>query len=226
MATFETKMAAQLPGAVVFCGHRRSGITILMRRVVEYLINRPQSSDGVDVEVYTASPDPLWTDIVGPRVKLCVAGHDGDFQMSDALQERARSETRPQSHLVVVLQGMSCLSYSWKFLMAHACDYNVSIFVHCTVAPKAGADGFCEDSRAEDNVHAAVIAWDASPEARARIHRGFATSFGTQEEWEKHYRSMTGEPAPGSSAVVIEYGGPSNVAYGVAIPRDPCKSNV
>jgi len=226
--TFETKMAAQLPGTIVFCGHKKSGIKLLMRRTLEHMLDRPQSADDaefMEVEIYMASPDPVWTSVKDgrtqdSRIKFWISGIDRPPKPSDALMKRMDSETRPESHLIVVLQDHLNFFASglWYHLMEHSSDYNVSFLIHSNMAPMMDEQRIV-DARIEDNAHVAVIAWDASPEAREKVYKTFATSFGKQEDWEKHYQKITSEPTPGANAVVIEYGGIGNVAYGVSIPR-------
>lgn len=216
-------MAAQLPGTVVFCGHRRSGVKLLMRRVLEYMLDRPQAADEaetLELEFYLASPDPIWAPFSGdPRVKnTAIRGVDGKLEMSHSLMGRLKASTmtKPNAHLIVVFEAppINNDSWVWPFLMANASDYNVSVLMYKTTPPT----DFYPAWRFEDLAHAAVFTWDASPSVRESVYKCFTSSFGKQEDWERHYQKMTNEPTPGAGAVVIEYRGSGNIAYAVPVP--------
>lgn len=247
--TFESRMASLLPGTIMFCGHRKTGLSILMRRLVEHLIDRPQTSDEAEelyVQIYTNSPDPLWTTIMDgrtgdSRIRLEVGGLDCNlYEMLPALSTRLNSQTRPDSHMIVVLDNVMvdyASNFAWSYLMQYAYDYNISFLAHTYTAPSLNRkmsacvhlgplqtdpeETFCKN-RVEDLCLAAVVAWDASGIARENIWKVFGTSFGTREEFEKHYQKLTttqGQESAGTSAMIIEYRGTSNFAYNCTIPK-------
>lgn len=217
--TFDEKMAKQLPGTIVFCGHKRSAVKPLMVGLLEYLLFRPQmaeDADEVQVEIYTASPDPVYFDLaVDPRVHMIVTGFTRSGCPSAKLLDRASSQTRPETHLIVVLQDMEDYmdDFFWNKMMEHAANFNVSLLIHSNVAPRPPTLG---SGRVEDLTNAAILArWDASSESRERMHSTFATSFCKKEGWDQLLQRLTNDPITGAGALVIEYGGTNNIAYGV-----------
>jgi hypothetical protein len=167
----------------------------------------------MEVEIYTPSPNPIWTSIndgrKDSRIKLIVSGwgwQKGAPKPSPNLMKRMNSDEKPISHLIVVLDGGSNHP-QWEFLIQHASDYNISFLIYST--PKQ------LEYTCYENINAAVFAWDATPSAREQIYKTFATSFGEEQEWEKHYRKLTCSSVPGSGIVVIQYDGVANTAFGV-----------
>lgn len=240
-------MASLLPGTIVFCGHNKSNVSILMRRLVEHLIDRPQASEDAEelsVQIYLGSPNPLWTTMMEGRgaykcVRYIIDGIDRSYSdMLPQLKMRLNSDARPANHMIVVLDGVDAdyaAKIDWGFLMRNAYNYNVSFLVHSCIAPilsyRPPSSGFYkgdanEDAarkyRIDDQCTAAVLAWDASDLARENNWKVFGMSFGPREEFEKHYQKLTTEvvaAGPGGAAMIIEYRGVSNFAYTCGIPQ-------
>ena len=229
--TFEMRMAANAsPGCIVFCGHRKTNLSVLMRRFVDYMLDRPQSSDAAEelaVEVYTSTPDPLWTGILDGRsadarikveVLSMLCACDDHIFLPHRLESRFGSAKKPSNHLIVVMDHLGSNymeSDMIRYMMRSACDFNVTLLLRTYTPPQ------CVDARMEDHANVVVLAWDAEPNARKKAWETFGTSFGTEEEFGNLYKSLTtakGASTP-SMALVMEYGGAANIAYGCNIPR-------
>ncbi|MDR3541651.1 MAG: hypothetical protein P4L69_11905 [Desulfosporosinus sp.] len=217
LETFQGKMMLNMPGTIMFCGHRKTGLKQLMRLLVEYVLDRPQAAEEAEdlyVEIYLSSPDPLWTSIKDgrkdSRINIFTPSYGSEVSMSSTTIKRLADGQKPKSHLIVVIDDSVNIwnREIWHLLASRAADYNITCLLYCSQALPEKMKFI------EDTVNAVAIPWFISPESRTAVYKVFATCFGKEEEWEEHYKRITAA----GSAVVIEYKGSVVTAYGVKLP--------
>jgi hypothetical protein len=244
--TFENRMASLMPGSIVFCGHRKTNLSTLMRRYVDYMLDRPQSAESAEelsVEIFVPAPDPVWTSIMDgrpdgtdARIELHVGTLDHNVcDVSPKLNARLNSGKRPKDHMIVVFDHAPSnytANYTWQHILRYASDYNMSVLVRSNTAPEMGTAEYNDVKRIDDIATVAVIAYDPCPDAKDKIYEVFGTSFGSKDKEEKekmsfmeiyHKFTYTTETEKsesfGTHAMIIEYRGTGNVAYDCGIPR-------